>query len=171
MGVLDELDLRVKPANAAQRLAQRLASSRPVAWLSQRMLYPVDKALFEMSAGRVTFAGLVAGLPVVMLTTTGNNSGRPITMPLLGIPIDRDLAVIGTNYGQQPTPGWVYNLEADPTATVRYRDRSARVIARRANAEETERTFELAKTIYLGYRSYRQRVSQREIRVFILTPP
>ena len=39
-------------------------------------------------------------------------------MPLLAVPIDDNLAIIGSDYGQQTTPGWVYNLEANPAATI-----------------------------------------------------
>ena len=46
MGVLDELGYVLEPANAAQRLTQRIAASGPGAWLFQRTLYPVDKVLY-----------------------------------------------------------------------------------------------------------------------------
>ncbi|MGB7879492.1 MAG: nitroreductase family deazaflavin-dependent oxidoreductase [Ilumatobacteraceae bacterium] len=170
MGVLDELDYVLKPANAAQRVTQRIAASRPGAWLSQRTLYPVDKVLYKRTDGRLTVASLMAGLPVIMLTTTGAKSGTPRSMPLVGIPLGNDLALIGSNYGQQRTPGWVYNLEADPSATVAYRDRSVEVTARAASDAEADEVFEIAGTFYPGYGKYRARASHRTIRVFVLEP-
>jgi deazaflavin-dependent oxidoreductase (nitroreductase family) len=170
MGVLDQLDYTVTPANGAQRVVQRIAASRPGAWLSQRTLYPVDRFLYRRTDGRVTVAELTAGLPVIMLTTTGAKSGEPRSMPLVGIPLDGELAIIGSNYGQARTPGWVYNLEADPSATVAYRDRSVAVTARRATDNEADRTFEVAATFYPGYGKYRARASHRTIRVFVLEP-
>jgi deazaflavin-dependent oxidoreductase (nitroreductase family) len=107
---------------------------------------------------------------VIMLTTTGAKSGEPRSMPLVGIPLDDELAIIGSNYGQAHTPGWVYNLEADPSATVAYRDRSVAVTARRATDTEADRTFEVAATFYPGYGKYRARASHRTIRVFFLEP-
>jgi deazaflavin-dependent oxidoreductase (nitroreductase family) len=89
-------------------------------------------------------------------------------MPLLGIPVGEDLAVIGSNYGQKNTPGWVYNLEADPSATVGYRDRTVDVLARRADVAETDRVFDLASSVYPGYTKYRRRADHRVIRVFVL---
>ncbi len=112
MGVLDELGYTVEPANLAQRATQTVTGTRAGAWISQRTLYPLDKALFRASGGRLTVPGLMAGLPVIMLTTTGAKSGQPRTMPLVGTPFGDDLAIIGSNYGQQRTPGWVYNLGA-----------------------------------------------------------
>lgn len=170
MGVLDDLGYEVKPANRFQKLMQQIGSSRPGAWIFQRTLYAMDKVLFRLSKGRLTVPGLVAGLPVVMLTTTGAKSGEPRTMPLLGVPLDGDLAVIGSNYGQHTTPGWVYNLEADAHATVTYRDRTLPVLARRADEDETDRAFELAADVYPGYAKYRERADHRVIRVFVLEP-
>ena len=169
MSVLDELDYTVKPANAAQRVTQKIAASGPGAWLFQRTLYPVDKLLYKRTKGRVTIAELMAGLPVIMLTTTGAKSGEPRSMPLVGIPLGDDLALIGSNYGQKRTPGWVYNLEANPEATVSYRERSVEVTARRATDAETDRAFEIAAGFYPGYGKYRERASHRTIRVFVLT--
>ncbi len=168
MGLLDELQYTVKPTNAVQRVTQKVASSKPGAWVFQRTLYPVDKLVFRASKGRITVPGLLAGLPVIMLTTTGAKTGMQRTMPLLGVPIDGDLAVIGSNYGQHATPGWVYNLEANPAGSVTYRDRTVAVIARRADDAQTDRAFELAAEVYPGYAKYRDRASHRDIRVFLL---
>jgi deazaflavin-dependent oxidoreductase (nitroreductase family) len=170
MGTLAELDYALKPANAAQRVVQRLAASTAGAWVFQRTLYPIDKVLYRRTDGRVTVPGLMAGLPVIMLTTTGARSGDPRSMPLVGIPLGDDLAVIGSNYGQKRTPGWVYNLEADPAATVSYRERSVPVTARPASDAEADRAFEIAAGFYPGYGKYRARAGHRTIRVFILEP-
>jgi deazaflavin-dependent oxidoreductase (nitroreductase family) len=168
MGVLEELGHTAKPPNVLRRGIQQVAASRPGAWLLKRTLHHLDKPLFKMSDGRMTAAGLLAGLPVVMLTTTGAKSGKERTMPLLAIPVGGDVAVLGTNFGQQSTPGWVYNLEADPTATIAYRDRSVSVTGRRATDGETNEVFELASGVYPGYANYRDRVDNRVIRVFVL---
>ena len=171
MGVLAELDYEVKPPNAAQRTMQKVASTRAMAWIFQRSLYPIDRFLFRRSGGRWTVPGIVAGLPVILLTTTGAKSGAQRTMPLLGVPIDDQLAVIGSNYGQPKTPGWVYNLEADPHAEVGYLDASVAVTAGRASDDEADRAFELAASVYPGYAKYRERADRRTIRVFVLHAP
>lgn len=168
MGVMQELDYEVRSANAVQRLTQRLASSRLFSWVFQRTLYPIDKMLYRATKGRVTVPGLVAGLPVIMLTTTGARSHQPRAMPLLGIPLGGDMAVIGSNYGQKSTPAWVYNLRANPRATLGYRSMEVAVRARSATEEETEKAFEAGSAFYGGYKKYRARASHRQIQVFIL---
>ena len=168
MGVLAELDYRPKPANAAQRVVQKVASGGPGSWVFQRTMYPIDKQLYRRTDGRVTVSGLLAGLPVVLLTTTGAKSGQKRTMPLVGIPVDDDMAVIGSNFGQQSTPGWVYNLHADPRAEIEYRARTVSVVARRAADDEAAEAFRLAAPIYGGFERYVERASHRTIRVFVL---
>ena len=168
MGVLDKLGFEVRSANALQRVVQKVASTRFGAWCFSKTLHMPDKALFKVTGGRLTVPTFLAGLPVVMLTSTGARTGKPRDMPLLGIPVGEDLAVIGSNYGQKKTPGWVYNLEAKPSAIVGYRARSVEVVARRADEAETDRVFALGHAVYLGYAKYRLRADHRVIRVFIL---
>jgi len=168
MGLQEALGYEPGSANIVQRLMQRIASSRPGSWLFQKLLYRIDRPIFRWSRGRITVPGLVAGLPVIMLTTTGAKSGIERTMPLVGVPVEGDLAVIGSNYGQPATPGWVHNLEANPTGRVAYRDASVEVVARPATDEESNRIFDLAAGIYGGYAAYRARADQRTIRVFVL---
>ena len=173
MGVLSELGYGLKPANAVQRVTQKVAASKPGAWAFQKTLYAIDRPLFRASKGRWSGPGLLAGVPVIMLTTTGAKSGLPRPMPLVGIPIGDDgddLAVIGSNFGQEHTPGWVHNLLANPAATVAYRDRSVDVTARPATDAETDQAFEVGARFYPGYATYRERASHRTIRVFILDP-
>ncbi len=170
MGLISELHYEVKGANAIQRLTQKVAASGPGAWVFQRTLYRIDKGLFRLTKGRLTVAGLMAGLPVIMLTTTGAKTGKDRAMPLLGIPMDDDMAVIGSNYGQSSTPGWVYNLRAKAEATVAHGSESVEVTARSANEAETERAFEAGAAFYGGYPRYRERASHREIEVFVLEP-
>ncbi len=170
MGLISELRFDVKDANAIQRVPQKFASSGPGAWVFQRTLYPIDRRLFRLTKGRLTVPGLMAGLPVILLTTTGAKTGEDRTMPLVGIPMDDDMAVIGSNFGQSSTPGWVYNLRAKAEATVAHGSESVEVTARSATDAETERAFEAGAAFYGGFPKYRERASHREIEVFILEP-
>lgn len=51
-----------------------------------------------------------------------------------------------------------------------YGDRSIGVIARRADREETELALVAAAHVYPGYDKYRERITGREVKVFVLTP-
>ena len=175
VGLLEDLDYTVQPANrlqnALQRAAgsgQRAASSERISSTLQRTLYPLDKTLHRASVGRYTVASLLTGLPVILLPTTGARTRKDRVSPLIGVPMADDLAVIGSNFGTKATPGWVHNLEANPRATATYRNRRVAVVARRVNNQETDRAFEAASATYAAFSAYRTRAAHREIRVFAL---
>ncbi len=170
MGLCDAVGYEMRPVNGAQRVFQRGASTKAGAWLFSKLAHRVDGRLLAMTHGRTAVATLMAGLPIITVTTTGAKSGLPRPLPLLGIPMDGDLALIGTNFGQTNTPGWVYNLEADPTGSVSYRDRTVDVTARRASLQETEAALTAAAQVYPGYDKYRERITGREVKVFVLSP-
>ena len=170
MGLATEIGYEIRPTNAAQRAMQHVAASKPGAWMFSKVLHHADRRLHAWTSGRYTVPTILAGLPVVMVTTTGARSGVPRTMPLLAIPIGDDLAVIGTNFGQTDTPGWVFNLEADPHGSVTYRDREVAFVARPATDAEYDTAFASAAQVYPGYDKYRERISDRRIRVFVLEP-
>jgi deazaflavin-dependent oxidoreductase (nitroreductase family) len=112
MGLSTDLGYRHRSPNGFQRLVQAFSSSRPGAWLFSKFLRHVDQAVLRLSRGKYTAPGVLAGLPVLDLTTTGRKSGQPRTSHLISIPVGDDLALLGTNFGQPKTPAWVLNLEA-----------------------------------------------------------
>src|SRR5438270_12772506 len=99
-------------AKAVQRVMRRFAASGPGSWLFARVLHHIDRPVHRLTRSRHTFASLVSGIPVVMLTTTGAKTGRPRTVPVLGIPADGAVAIVASNFGQHRHPGWYHNLRA-----------------------------------------------------------
>lgn len=168
MGLQTELGYSVRPANRGQRVIQRVASTRAGSWTFARTAHHCDAFLLRATKGRATLAGLVAGIPVVTVTTTGRRSGQRRTMPLLGVPTGDDLALVGTNFGQAAAPAWALNLAADPRGQVTYRDRTVAVVAREATDVEREAVLRTAASIYPGYDRYRERITSRPIPVLVL---
>jgi deazaflavin-dependent oxidoreductase (nitroreductase family) len=169
MGLVQALDYKLPVPSAVQRAMWRISSSRPGAWLFARSLPRVDKFVLRMSRGQVTLAGITGGIPVLTITTTGARSDLRRTTPLLGVPFGGDIAIIGTNFGQLGTPGWYYNLRAQPRAEVTYRNRSVTATAREADAEERQTILGQARKIYSGYEAYARRITDRQIPIMILT--
>src|SRR5262245_843239 len=62
-------------------LVQKIGSSRFGARFYARTLHHFDRVAFRLSSGRATLTSSLAGLPVVLLTTTGAKSGLPRTLP------------------------------------------------------------------------------------------
>ena len=157
-------------ANAAQRALRRLAASRPGSWLFARILHHVDRPVHRLTRGRHTFASLVSGLPVVMLTTTGARSGRPRTVPVLGLPTADGLAVIASNFGQDHHPAWYHNLRAKPDGEVCVDGVTRPFHAREAEGDERARIWRLGLEVYPGFSQYESRAADRRIAVFVLDP-
>jgi deazaflavin-dependent oxidoreductase (nitroreductase family) len=155
-------------ANLFQRLLRKFAGSAPGSWLFARILHHIDRPVYRLTKGRHTFASLLSGLPVVMLTTTGAKSGRPRTVPVLGLPDEGELAVIASNFGQRHHPAWYYNLRANPEGEVTVDGDSRRFRAVEVEGERRDRIWETALTLYPGWAAYERRASNRKIRIFVL---
>jgi deazaflavin-dependent oxidoreductase (nitroreductase family) len=171
MSLVQDLSYEFRPANRLQRALQAVASSRPGAWFFARTAPALDSGVERLSSGRTSLSMLVAGLPALLVTTTGRKSGQQRTAHLVAIPIRDSLALIGSNFGQPNTPAWVLNLEADPHATATYRGRSVAVVARKASETEFEEVLRFAAPLYGGYDRYRARIGERrQLRIFVLEP-
>ena len=169
MGLIEALAYEVPEPNAAQRAMWHVSSSRPGAWLFAKSGPHLDRFLLRLSNGQVTLAKLVAGIPVITIVTTGARTGRTRATPLLGVPFAGDLAVIGTRFGQKGTPGWYYNLRADPAIQVAYQGKSTAAIAREAQGDEWQAIWERARQIYGGYEAYARRIEGRPIHIMLLS--
>ena len=156
-------------ANLLQRSMRRLAATRPGSWLFARTLHHADRLVYRASGSRTTFASVVSGLPVVMLTSTGAKSGRETTVPLLGFEDGEAVILIASNYGQAHHPAWLHNLRAHPRARLAVRGRSRDVVAEEVESPERERYLAIAAVAYPGYRRYEQRAAPRRISVFRLS--
>jgi deazaflavin-dependent oxidoreductase (nitroreductase family) len=159
-----------KQANPFHRFMRNLAATRPVSWLFARTLHHVDKPVFRLTKGKHTFASLVSGLPVVMLTTTGARSGKRRTLPLLGFPDGDRMVVIASNYGQLHHPSWYYNLLAHPEAEVNVDGTTLRVVASETEDEERRRLWRRGLEVYPGWSGYERSAAGRRIPVMALSP-
>jgi deazaflavin-dependent oxidoreductase (nitroreductase family) len=168
MNLGEQLDYRFRPPNRMQRLIQSLASTRAGAWVLSRVLPRLDTLVHRLTRHRHSAPSLLAGLPVLDLTSTGRTSGRARTSHLIAVPHHDTLALIGTNFGQSSTPAWVLNLEVQPRAQVTYRGATVDVHARLADAEESAEIMAASSDYYVGYGRYQGRVSGRRVRVFVL---
>jgi deazaflavin-dependent oxidoreductase (nitroreductase family) len=123
-------------------------------------------AVYRASGGRLL--GRVAGMPVLLLTTTGRRSGTPRTAALTYFRDGADLVVVGSFGGSDMPPGWWLNLQRDPRASVLIGGTTSGVTARAATAEEYDRLWPLVTTTHPGYARYQERTS-RPIPIVLLT--
>jgi deazaflavin-dependent oxidoreductase (nitroreductase family) len=158
-------------AHPLRRLVRRIAASRPGSWVFARVLHHADRVVYRASGRRTTLAGVLSGLPVVMLTTTGARSGRETTVPLLGFEEGDAVVLVASNYGQAHHPAWYHNLRAHPRARVAVRGEWRDVVAEEVESPERERYLSVAAEVYPGYVRYQTRAAPRRISVFRLIPP
>lgn len=155
-------------ASALQRGVRRFAASGPGSWIFARVAHHIDRPVFRLTGGQRTFATLISGLPIVMLTTTGARSGVPRTVPVLGLPTPDGLAVIASSYGRERHPAWYHNLRANPVGRVSVDGTERAFHATEAQGDVRERIWQEGLRIYPGFSQYERRASHRKIAVFVL---
>ena len=132
-----------------------------------RAMSRTHSGVYRASGGRLL--GRLAGMPVLLLTTTGQRSGTPRTAALTYFRDGADLVVVGSFGGSDLAPAWWLNLQRDPRARVLIGRTTSRVTARPATVEEHDRLWPLVTTTYPGYARYQERTS-RLIPIVMLTP-
>ena len=130
-----------------------------------RLMGRSHRSLYRLSAGRLL--NRVAGMPVLLLTTTGRRSGRSRTTPLTYFDVGDELAIVGSNGGEDSPPRWLLNLKADPHAAITIGRRTEAVTARIASDEERARLWPVITGTHPGYAAYERRTT-RPIPVVLL---
>lgn len=153
-----------------QRLLQRVAATRPGAWLFARTAHHIDLVLLRLSGGRLSMSRVLAGLPTVRLTTTGAHTGTERTVPVMGMPDGEQWILLASSWGSETHPAWYHNLRANPVVTLEYRRETNRYVARVASGTERERYWQRATDVYVGFEAYQRRAGDREIPVVVLEP-
>ena len=124
------------------------------------------RAMYRLTGGRVL--GRVAGMPVLLLTTTGRRSGRARTTPLTYFESGTELVIVASNGGEDRPPAWWLNLQQDPGATITIGTRSWPATAHAATDEQHARLWPMITTTYPGYAAYARRTT-RPIPVVLLS--
>ena len=125
----------------------------------------IHKAVYEKTDGRI--GANLAGLRMLLLTTTGRKSGKQYTTPLACFSDGDDLIVVASNNGQDHHPAWWLNLEHTPEVDVRYGREQRRVRAETATEDERARLWPWLVQRNPPYARYEKR-TEREIPVVIL---
>ena len=152
------------------RLVRRTAATRLMAKVYGVIQQPLDRLVYRLSRERTTASSWLAGVKITMLTTTGARSGRPRTLPVLGLPDGEDLILIASNFGRPHNPAWYHNLRANPRATIVFDGVSREVVARELSGAEREQGYRRGEEIYPGFIHYRRWAANRQIPVLRLEP-
>ncbi len=123
-----------------------------------------------------TIGGMLAGVHVLLITTTGRRTGTCHTVPVAFIADGEDLLVVAGNGGSSQDPNWYRNLLADPRAVVELRGASFPVVASPVTGEERDRLWavleqRLPPLPFYERRTTREMAVMRLSRVERETPP
>lgn len=110
------------------------------------------------------------GLPVIIVTHTGNITGAIRKTPLMRVKDGANYVLIGSMGGGPKNPVWVYNLRGNPEVEIRDLSvvRKMRVREVTDNAER-ERLWKIADATYERFVEYRAKTS-RVIPIFVAEP-
>ena len=134
------------------------------------VLLRVQHAVYTATDGRVGHR--MIGVPTLMLYTKGRKSGQTRNNSLVYARDGDDYVLVPSNGGADKAPGWLFNVEADPSVEVQVkRDRfpgTARVL--RPEDPDYDRLWKIVnennKDRYTAY----QKQTDRPIPVVAVTP-
>jgi deazaflavin-dependent oxidoreductase (nitroreductase family) len=128
----------------------------------------LHRAIFAVTQGRLL--GKMAGMPVVLLTTTGRRSGAPRqTMLTTPLQMDGRIVLVASYGGDRRHPAWFLNLRENPDVIATMAGRTQKMRARVAPTEEKAELWPKVTSRYRGYAGYQKR-TDRDIPLVILEP-
>lgn len=127
----------------------------------------VSKHVAAYEAGSDPEAYNLQGLPVVIVTSVGRNSGKLRKTPLMRVEHDGVYAVVASQGGAPKHPVWYFNLKADPRVELRDKQTVDDRRAREVTGEERARWWDRAVEAFPPYAEYQEK-TDREIPVFVL---
>jgi deazaflavin-dependent oxidoreductase (nitroreductase family) len=136
----------------------------PVQWVREQV------ELYESSGGTQGTTLRDTGLPVIVVTHTGRNSGAMRKTPLMRVKDGEDYLLVGSMGGAPRNPVWVYNLRANPAVEIRDETAVQSMRAREVHdPAERDRLWALCVAAFPPYADYQAR-TQRRIPVFVAEP-
>jgi len=125
--------------------------------------------LYEGSGGSEGTTLRETGLPVIIVTNTGNKTGTTRKTPLMRVKDGENYILVGSMGGAPKHPVWVYNLRANPQVEIRDQTVVRQMRVREVNEEpEHWRLWAAAVAAFPPYEDYQKR-TQRKIPVFVAT--
>jgi deazaflavin-dependent oxidoreductase (nitroreductase family) len=126
--------------------------------------------LYESSGGTQGTTLRDTGLPVIIVTHTGNKTGAVRKTPLMRVKDGGNYVLVGSQGGAPTDPVWVRNLRANPSVQIRDLTEVTPMRTREVkDPAERERLWRLAVAAYPPYEDYRKKTT-RVIPLFVAEP-
>jgi deazaflavin-dependent oxidoreductase (nitroreductase family) len=128
----------------------------------------VQAAEYEASDGTRANTLRETGIPIIVMTTRGNKSGKVRKVPLMRVEHDGVYAIIGSKGGAPEHPGWYHNIVADPRVTIQDGPEPFDAVLRLVTGEERSGWMARGIAVYDKYEDYQEK-TEREIPIFVST--
>ncbi len=126
--------------------------------------------LYERSGGTEGTTLRDTGLPVIIVTHTGNKTGAIRKTPLMRVKDGASYVLVGSVGGAPTNPVWVHNLRANPAVEIRDHTVVQPMRVREvADEAERRRLWSLAAAAFPPYEEYQAKTARR-IPVFLAEP-
>ena len=136
----------------------------PVEWVRNQV------ELYERSGGTEGTTLRDTGLPVIIVTNTGNKTGAIRKTPLMRVVDGDNYILVGSQGGAPKHPVWVFNLRANPNVEIRDETNVHTMRVREVSDEgERARLWEIAVAAFPPYAEYQTR-TERKIPLFVAEP-
>ena len=123
--------------------------------------------VYKLTGGRLM--GKFQGRPVVLIEMTGATSGKKRTIPLMYVPHDKGVIIVGSQGGAPKSPVWVKNVQKNPNIVAQYKGKRMKLVARQVSDAEKESLWPICDEHYHEFADYRAR-TDRNIPVFNCQP-
>ena len=136
----------------------------PIRWVREQV------ELYEGSGGTEGTELLDTGLPVIIVTHRGNQTGSIRKTPLMRVKDGDGYVLVASQGGAPKNPVWVHNLRANAEVEIRDKTEVTPMRVREVQgAQERQRLWALATAAFPPYEDYRAKTS-RTIPVFVAEP-
>lgn len=140
-------------------MAEQTSGARPAGWQAEHARRYIET---NGEDGHIW-----NGVPTLLLTTTGQRSGKPYTTPLIYGEDSGRYLIVASRGGAAEHPQWYRNLVAHPEVEVQVRADRFKARARTATPEEKPALWRLMAGIWPAYDEYQTRTT-RDIPVVVL---
>ena len=116
---------------------------------------------YEASGGTRATTLRDTGLPIIIVTTRGNKSGKLRKTALMRVEHDGEYALVASMGGAPTHPVWYHNLTADPTAVmIQDGPEPWDAIVREVSGEERAAWWERAVAAFPPYAEYQEKTDR-----------
>ena len=123
--------------------------------------------IYKLTGGRLM--GKFQGLPIVLIEMTGAKSGKQITIPLMYVPHENGVIIVGSQGGAPKSPVWVKSVQKNPNIIAQYKSKKMKLVARQVSDEEKKALWPVCVQHYPDFENYQAR-TDRNIPVFDCQP-